>query len=91
MSGPEPGVPMQNPETPCPIEDVLNIFFSDTAAFLAKYEVSSEQSAWLAVRTIGQQVPSSGESFEDFGKVVRAYQKHNACNTPLSALSSKKT
>ena len=54
MSGPEPGAPVQSPEAPCLIEDILNIFFSDKAAFIVKCKVSAEQIAWLALRTVGQ-------------------------------------
>ena len=34
MSGPEPGAPVQRPEVPCLLDDILNIFFSDKAAFI---------------------------------------------------------
>ena len=54
MSCPEPDAPMQNPEAPCLMEDILNIVLSDKAAFIEKCKVSSEQIAWLALRTVGQ-------------------------------------
>jgi len=97
MSGPEPGAPVQSPEAPCLIEDILNIFFSDKAAFIEKCKVSAEQIAWLALRTVGQRSSQLWGKFRrlrltgsNFGEVLRAYRRHNACNTPYPPSLFKK-
>ena len=54
MSVPEPDAPMQNPEAPCLMEDILNVFFSAKAAIIEKCKVSSEQIDWIALRIVGQ-------------------------------------
>ena len=46
---------LANPEVTCLIEDILNIFLLDKAAFIEKYKISSRQIACLALRTVGQQ------------------------------------
>ena len=97
MSGPEPDVQLNDPDAPCLIEDILNIFFSDKAAFIEKCKVSREQIFWLASKTVEQRNSLIWGQFHrlrltgnNFGEVLKASQRHDAYGAPYPPSLFKK-